>query len=354
MALTATAAFVGVGLSGCGSGSKATSSGPPASSTGSTAHAASSTSCGTATKVTYAEPILNLSQAAVIVAQDAGYFKAHCLDVTLVDARGGTNVTAAVISGSAQFGGTDPLVVLTAVQKGAPLEAVGLSSLGIPFTLVLNKSVAQQRHLTLTKSLSSMVDGIKGMTIGNLAPGDTGTLILDGLIKSKGHTPSSWITANSARGVASQLAALQHGELQGTFTDAPTPQEAVNAGYGTIYWNLESIPQFKQIAYGVTVTNPTWANSHPQAVKQWDLALDQANHLISGNPAKAAQLLKSFIPSTPVSLIQQTITLEGYKTSLNTTAAWKLVQTIGNQFNLEPFKITQAMLSKSYTTKFGD
>lgn len=306
------------------------------------------------TNITYAEPILNLSMAAVVIAQNAGYFKAHCLNVTLVNVNGGTNVTSAVISGSAQLGGTDPLVVLVAVQKGAPLEAVGLSSIGIPFSLVLNKSTAQQRGLTLTTSLSSMVKGIKGMTLGNLAPGDTGTLILEGLINSQGDNATSWITPNSARGVASQLAALQHNELQGTFTDVPTPQEAVNAGYGTIYWNLESIPAFDQIAYGVTVANPNWANSHAKAVEEFNAALDQSNQLISSDPAKSAQLLASFIPSTPVSLIRQTIGEEGYKTNLNTTQAWNLVETVGNQYKLDPFKITPALLSKAYTTKFGD
>lgn len=316
-----------------------------------------SSKCKGTKTVTYASPIANLSQASVIVAQDAGYFNDHCITLTMITAHGGTNASTAAISGSVDLAGTDPLVVLVEVSKGAPLEAVDLGSTGIPFDMVVSKSYADSHGLTKpVKTFKTMVKKIKGMTIGNMAPGDTGQLILFGLIKSAGQTPTTWITANSARGVATQLAALQHTEIQATFTDVPTPQLAVDAGYAKIFWGLETIKTFQTIAYNVIVSNPSWANSHAKIVKEFNSALAQANKLMIKKPAKAARYLRTYLEAstnkTPEKTIANTLKDEGYKTHFTVNKAWKLVQTIGNKFKMEKFTITSTLIKKSYTTKF--
>lgn len=339
-------------VAACGSGGGSSNAG---SSSASASASSSSTGGGQAqlTPVTFAVPILNLSAAPEEIAKDNGYFKKHGLKVKFVNARGGTNVVAAVVSGSAQFGGTDPAVVFLSRHQNAPIEAVGLTSTGIPFTLVVNKKLATQKNFTLTTSVQTMVNDIKGMTIGNLAPGDTGQLILDGLIEHQGHS-ASWVTPNSVRGAADQLAALNHDEIQATFTDAPIPQTAVSAGYGKIIFDLTSVPAFKSVAYGVTIAKPSWANSHAKEVQEFNAAMAEAQNFILNNGPQAAKELTTLLPKTPQKVILAGLKTEGYQTTSKfPSGSFQQAGKIANTYHLEKFTISPSLVQKSFTNKFS-
>lgn len=343
--------FVGLLMAACGSSSGGGSDTTAAASGSSGSGTAGK--CSSTTSLTFAEPILNLSQAAQEVAQRAGYFTKHCLSVKFIDARGGTNTVAAVVSGSVQLGGTDPLVVFNAVNKNAPVTAVGTTSYGIPFSVVVSKQVAQQRHLKPTTDVKTMLNDIKGLTVGNLAAGDTGQLILGGLLHHAG-LPANWITPNSVRGASTQLAALQHNQIQATFTDAPVPQTAAAAGYGMVLFNLTAIPAFAKYPYGNIIANPSWASAHASVVKQFLAALNDAQTLIANNPQKAASLLQSLVPTTPASVVVSTLKQEGYKPgTAQSVSAWNSSLTTTNAYHMDKFTVTPSMLHSSYTTAYS-
>src|SRR5262249_51451353 len=74
-------------------------------------------------KVTIAQPLTYIGGGAVYAALKFGYFRDEGLEPELVTILGTAPMFAGVASGSAQFGITNGLSLLTAVEKGLPFVA---------------------------------------------------------------------------------------------------------------------------------------------------------------------------------------------------------------------------------------
>jgi len=78
--------------------------------------------CAEARKVTVAVPVLDVTQSALFVARDQGYFQKEGLAVELILMRGGM-ANQALIGGNVEFT-TVPTAGLQAALQGAPLKVV--------------------------------------------------------------------------------------------------------------------------------------------------------------------------------------------------------------------------------------
>ena len=78
--------------------------------------------CAEARKVTVAVPVLDVTQSALFVARDRGYFQKEGLEVDLILMRGGV-ANQALIAGNVEFT-TVPTAGLQAALQGAPLKVV--------------------------------------------------------------------------------------------------------------------------------------------------------------------------------------------------------------------------------------
>jgi ABC-type nitrate/sulfonate/bicarbonate transport system substrate-binding protein len=335
---------VAVGAAACSSGSSGSSGSSSGSSSSSTA----------VTTIKYGQAISNLTDAAMVIAQKDGYFTEHHINFSFVNVNGGTTVLAAITSGSVQVGGTTVPVMLLAAQQKTPLVATGLNQISLTYQLVLNKQVAAAKNITPTTSVSQMANDIKGMTIGNMATGATGTLFLDGMVNSVGHDATSWFKHNSVRVASEQLAALQHKLIDGTFTAVPVPQTAAIGGYGTIIFNANSVPAFQKMIYGVMVARPDWAKSHAAALKNFNAAVSEAQAFILDHPAQAAQEVHSLAPTLTLAQVETDLKELGYtRTTAFPAGSWAYAAKIANQYKLEKFNVTSSIYNSAYTNAYS-
>lgn len=285
------------------------------------------------------------------VALDEGFFAKHGLNVHIVSFSGGSASLSATAAGNPPVAREDSFATLEAIHKGYPIQVVEENNSALPGDFVISSSVANKRGVVATTDVKKFLQDIKGLTIGNQAPGDTFQLILSGLLKENG-LPGNWITRNDLRKAPQVLEALQHGAIAGAFTDAPAPQEAQSSGYGKVIFSTSDISSaFNTVVDGVVVANTSWAKSHQKELSELAAAFTEANKFILANPTAAAQVLhKDQFSSISVPLLVDTLKSQHETTSVAVNKSnWDEVGTLSNQYGLESFHVTPGLLTKALT-----
>jgi NitT/TauT family transport system substrate-binding protein len=130
-------------------------------------------------KITIAQSGDFFLYAPLYVAADAGFFRKHGLEVSIVSTGGDEKTWAAVVSGSAQFGVGDPTFVAISEKRGQPGQVIASIVNGVPFW-----------GITLNQRMSPIKapQDLKGHVVGTFpAPSTAYTLqkkmFLDGGLK---------------------------------------------------------------------------------------------------------------------------------------------------------------------------
>lgn len=300
------------------------------------------------TSLNFSLAVKSPTSAAVYIAEDNGYFAAHGLKVTLVTSNGGSASLSAISSGNPPVGLEATFPTLQAAQKNYPVQAALLLDKGLTPEFVVTKQAASKNHLVPTKDVKQLLTELHGLTLGNMAPGVTDRLVLDGLMKQNG-IPPGWIKYSSIRGATELLAAMQHGQIDGTLTAVPAPEQAVAGGYGVILYSLKNLPEFASVPYGDVVVNKNWLSSHTGEFKKVAAALEDATKFILANPSKAANLLhqKDF-PSISVGDLLDTIKDTQYLSNITLTQAdWQQTGDFANKYQMLDKPVTAAQLKAS-------
>jgi ABC-type nitrate/sulfonate/bicarbonate transport system substrate-binding protein len=287
------------------------------------------------------------------VALRQGFFARHGLNTELISIAGGPPTIAAIQANDVAAGVLSTQLVFNAVAQGAPVIMVGEQVQGYVVHVIVSSKVARERNLTLTTSTDAMLDDIKGLRIGNLTPGSSTTVMFQGLLKSNGKS-QDWIVAGNTGNPEASLAALQTGIIDGIVASPPAGQIAESAGYGKIVWSTLSLEAFRSVAYGVTIMNRSWAESHPQVAEGMVAALDDAQKWIFANPDQAASLAASLFPNLPTSELPAIIKDMAFApTSRISPEGMKAAQKMVNDYTMTNSPVTDELLARSYTTKYS-
>jgi ABC-type nitrate/sulfonate/bicarbonate transport system substrate-binding protein len=286
------------------------------------------------------------------VAIQQGFFAKHGLKTDLVSIQGGPPTIAAIQAGDIAAGVVSTQLLFNGVAQGAPIIAVAEEVEGYVVHVIVSPKVAQQRNMTLTTSTDTMLDYIKGLKVGNLAPGSSTTVMFQGLLKAKGKS-NDWIQSGNTGSPEAGLAALQNGVVDAIVASPPGGEIAEDAGYGKIIWSTLSLDEFKSVAYGITIMNPAWAEGHPQVAEGMVAALDDAQKWIFANPAEAQQLAAKLFPNLPASQLPAIIKDMAFApTSKPSPDGMKSAQKLANNYNMTNTPVSDDVLAKSYTTKY--
>jgi NitT/TauT family transport system substrate-binding protein len=172
--------------------------------------------CAEARKVTVGVPVLDVTQSALYVARDRGYFQKEGLDVDLILMRGGV-ANQALVAGNVEFT-TVPTAGLQAALQGAPLKVV-LSTFHKPMFWLYSRP-----EIHSVKDLHS-----KKVAVSSL--GAAGDSALRELIKKNGMDENRDVVILAIGTTATRLGALTSGVVDAAMMTFPHNITAADSGF---------------------------------------------------------------------------------------------------------------------------
>jgi ABC-type nitrate/sulfonate/bicarbonate transport system substrate-binding protein len=198
-----------------------------------------------ARKVTVAVPVLDVTQSALFVARDRGYFQNEGLDVELILMRGGV-ANQALIGGNVEFT-TVPTAGLQAALQGAPLKVV-LSTFHKPMFWLYSRP-----EIRSVKELHN-----KKVAVSSL--GAAGDSALRELIKKNGMDENRDVAVLAIGTTATRLGALSTGVVDAAMMTFPHNITAAESGFRELVSFIASdIIQLQ----GAIVTREALLNTEP-------------------------------------------------------------------------------------------
>ena len=229
--------------------------------------------CAEARKVTVAVPVLDVTQSALFVARDQGYFQKEGLDVELILMRGGV-ANQALIGGNVEFT-TVPTAGLQAALQGAPLKVV-LSTFHKPMFWLYSRP-----QIRSVKELHN-----KKIAVSSL--GAAGDSALRELIKKSGMDENRDVAVLAIGTTATRLGALSTGVVDAAMMTFPHNITAAEAGFRELVSFIASdIIQLQ----GAIVTREALLNMQPDVVEKFLRATIKGIIYYSTNRSGAIQIL---------------------------------------------------------------
>lgn len=207
--------------------------------------------CAEARKVTVAVPVLDVTQSALFVARDQGYFQKEGLEVELILMRGGV-ANQALIGGNVEFT-TVPTAGLQAALQGAPLKVV-LSTFHKPMFWLFSRP-----EIRSVKELHN-----KKVAVSSL--GAAGDSAFRELIKKNGMDENRDVAVLAIGTTATRLGALSTGVVDAAMMTFPHNITAAESGFRELVSFIASdIIQLQ----GAIVTREALLNTEPALVEKF-------------------------------------------------------------------------------------
>lgn len=335
------------------SAASATSAAKPAASAASTTSSAKPAASTRLLDMTYG--LSSVDSATLLpqnVAKRMGIFAKHGLNVELVQIQGGPNTVAAVQSSSLGAGVVSTPLIFNAISQGAPVIATAVEVQGFSMQVTVSNKVYAERNMAPTDSTEKMLEYVKGLKVGGQTPGATTTVVFQGMMKSTGK-PANWVTSGNTGTGDATLAALQNGVIDAMVGGSPSGNIAEAGGFGKVVWDSLSVEQFRTLAYGITIQNPSWAESHKQESEALVAALDETQKWILANESQAVDQMAILFPTLPKSQLPAILKGTNFApTARITPAGMKAAQDLANTFSLTTSQVSDDLLAKSWTDKY--
>lgn len=234
------------------------------------------------------------------IATRGGLFAEEGLDVEVIDAGSGPRQVAALMGGSAAFGGFGLVQAIKADAVGG--ELVAFSSLSNIFDqkVVLSTDAAKRTGISANMPIDEKVKRLKGLRIAITSPGSTTDIIVRSLLSVRGMNADESLKILPMGGGSNMLAALEKGATDAFIWASPQSQMAVARGVGQIIIDpfTGEIPEFAGVHYMVMVTSRETLKKQPEVIRAATRALARAMKLARERPEEAKKLVRQQFPDT--------------------------------------------------------
>jgi NitT/TauT family transport system substrate-binding protein len=341
----AAAGVVAVAAAGCASGSSG--NGSSGASSGS-----NSSSSAKTTSITIALPVAEPVQAPVYLAAQLGYFSKEGINAHVVVLAGDTAADAALVAGSVQYTSVNAEALISAAQKGVPLQDICTEYNGPSWALAVSSSVLSSTHVTASTPLKQLLTALRGIKVAIVgtavsAPG----LILTGLLKEQG-LPANWLSLVGVSASSDLTSAYSHGEVGAVFDTQPTPDEAVQNFGGKVVFDTTQLSALAQIPWEGLVGDKSYISGNAKVDMAVCAAIGEANNYILKNPSAAASDLAGTFPSLSATLLKDSLVEYKWAPDAGMTAAqWAASAKLMTQFGLVS-PVSSSTLSGAYTTMY--
>ena len=171
---------------------------------------------------------LSPNYAPLWIADQAGFFKKHGLDVQLIYISAGSVIVPAILSGQVDIANMSSAPALTAWARGAELSAVGVTS---------NRLL----HVIMTRSSIKRPEDLKNKKIGGDRYGSLSDLILREALRYYKLVPDRDVAVIQTGGLPERLGALKVGAVDGAIVTGDTALEAEKLGFHKLI-DLSQLP----------------------------------------------------------------------------------------------------------------
>jgi NitT/TauT family transport system substrate-binding protein len=182
----------------------------------------------TAQSLTVPFAALSPTYAPLWVAEKAGFFKKHGLDVQLIYISAGSVIIPAILSGQVDIANMSSAPALTAWSRGAELATVGVTS---------NRLL----HVVMAGGSIKKPEDLKGKKIGSDRYGSLSDLVLREALRHYNIAPDRDVAVIQTGGLPERLGALKIGAVDGAIVTGDTAFEAEKLGFHKVI-DLSQLP----------------------------------------------------------------------------------------------------------------
>jgi len=218
-----------------------------------------------------------------------GFFEQQGLDVQLVLLRGVPMTLQALAAGSLQIGTGGPEPYMEASERGLDFVITGGIVNGMAQVIIAGKNY-------------KTVEELRGGTFGaNSLTSSTVTALKEAL-KQKGlEYPRDYKLLIIAGGSASNLTALQSGQITATTVAVPLNYAAEELGFNTLGRLLDTVPNFQAAA---VVVRRSWAEKNRPVLVRFMKAMVQSHRWLHDNRDAAVEISVQGTPAQTCSRSQ--------------------------------------------------
>jgi NitT/TauT family transport system substrate-binding protein len=243
------------------------------------------------TKVSIAIPVVASVTAPIYYAQDAGIFKKHGIDADLQLFRGGPPANAALLSGDVQFLAADPYEFLKVADSKRAIRVLTLVH-GFTFDFVLSNDFIKKNNIDLKSSPKERLSKLKGVKVGNIAPGGTNEAFARWYMRYGGLDPEKDIENVNLGGVAQIIGAMKAGQIDGFVLSPPAGYTVDQLGLGKVFVSFNEIPELSKGLFTGLQARQDYIGPNAATVTRVVKAVSEAGQYLADHPSEAAQVLK--------------------------------------------------------------
>ena len=229
-------------------------------------------------------------QAGPYYAQDLGLFKAAGLDVDIQQFQGGAAIVSAIAGGSLQIGGGTPLPLAQARARGIKVVLIAPG-------YIHDYKAPTPINLLVVGANSPIHDAkdFAGKTIAVTQVRGLDEIAIDAWLDANGGDSHSVKYIEFPQPAMAD--AVGAGRVDAAQLGDPALTDAVTAGKVRILANsYDTIA--KRLFVSVWFASEDWANQHPDVVRKFADAINQAGAWATRNPVAAATVLQKYMKVT--------------------------------------------------------
>jgi ABC-type nitrate/sulfonate/bicarbonate transport system substrate-binding protein len=238
---------------------------------------------------------LSPTYAPLWIADQAGFFKKHGLDVQVVYISAGSVIIPAILSGQVDIANMSSAPALTAWSRGAELATVGVTS-----NLLL--------HVVMARGSIKKPEDLKGRKIGSDRYGSLSDLVLREALRHYNLAPDRDVAVIQTGGLPERLGALKVGAVDGAIVAGDTAFEAEKLGFHKVI-DLSRLP----IRYpgSTIVVSRSFLSGKRDAVKKFLRGWIEGIKAAKTDKELTVNVMQKFLKTSDRSILEKTF--EVYK-----------------------------------------
>ena len=229
------------------------------------------------------------------IADQAGLFRKHGLDVQLIYISAGSIIIPAILSGQIELANMSSAPALTAWARGAELVMVGVSS---------NRLL----HVVMTRTSIKNPDELKGKKIGSDRYGSLSDLVLRETLRHYNLAPDRDVAVIQIGGFPERLGALKIGAVDGAIVTGDTAFEAEKLGFHKLI-DLSQLPI--QYPGSTIIVSKSFLSAKRDIVKRFLRGWIEGIKVAKTNKEYTVNVMQKFLKTGDRSILDKTF--EVYK-----------------------------------------
>lgn len=245
----------------------------------------------------------------LLTAKAAGFLDAQGLDVTLVNANGGTNALAATLGGSVDVCGLVMSDIILAAAKGQKIQAFAPLMSQYASDAVVSVAAAKKAGISAELPLKERMARLKGMVLAISGRGSGTDKLWRYLVSLGGLDPDKDVTLTVVK-LDQMYPALKSGQIDGFNTTAPANNRAVDDGIAV--WAARpsqgEVPGLDDFLYTVLGAKPDVLAAKGDVIARLVAGLAKGAQMVRSAPEEAGRLLHAqFFTQTDAALVASTV-----------------------------------------------